>query len=58
MLLDQNSKEIDFRSASRIKQLEKLAKKPKLLINDKDSDEDDFKNLSSGTISKSSSSDE
>jgi hypothetical protein len=58
MLLDQNSKEIDFRSASRIKQLEKLAKKPKLLINDKDSDEDDFKNLSSGTISESSSSDE
>jgi hypothetical protein len=58
MLLDQNSKEIDFRSASRIKQLEKLAKKPKLLINDKDSDEDDFENLSSGTISESSSSDE
>jgi hypothetical protein len=58
MLLDQNSKEIDFRSASRIKQLNKLEKMPKFKINENEFDEDEFGNLSSGTISEGSSSDE
>ena len=57
ILSTQNDEEIDFRSASRIKQLNKLEKMPKFNIKEEEFDKDEFENFCL-TISEGSSSDE